>query len=104
MCGVTIVFALLLGLYGWGIVKNRTYIAVVLSVVVFMAGIYLLYYAFDGVRQGVIAIRAKFSISVYERRRNPFVFWFYISLFSAIGLLTCGLGISIIYPGLHLFH
>jgi len=97
VCSVIIAISILFGLYGWGLVKSHFYIAVVMSLTFFIAGIYILYAAFGGLRRGAISLNAKGSISVYERRRNPFGFWFYICLFGLIGLMVFSVGIYILF-------
>ena len=101
-CSVIIIISILIGLYGWGLIKSPIYIAVVASIVFFTAGTYILYSAFSSLRRGVISVNAKVSISVYDRRRNPFGFWFYIFLFGLVGLMTYGVGIyCLLHPPTH---
>jgi hypothetical protein len=101
-CSVIIAISILIGLDGWGVIKSPIYGAVVTFIIFSTVGSYLLYGAFDALRQGVISINAKASISVYDRRRNPFGFWFYILLFMLIGLMAFGMAFYfLLHPHLH---
>ena len=102
ICSVFIAISILFGLYSWGVVKSPIYAAVVMSIILSTLGSFALYSAFNGVRRGVVKINAKGSLSVYDRRRNPFGFWFYIFLFTLIGLMVCGTAFFILlHPHLH---
>ena len=101
-CSVIIVLSILFGLYSWGIIKSPIYAAVVVFIILSTIGAYILYSVFDSLRRGAISINAKASISVYDRRTNPVGFWFYIFLFTLIGLMVCGMAIYILlHPHLH---
>lgn len=49
-------------------------------------------------KRGSIGVNARTKLLVYDRRKNPFVFWFYLVMVFCIGSLGCGL---IIYDVLH---
>jgi hypothetical protein len=97
ICSAIIIFSILVGLYGWGVIESHIYIAVLMFVMFFAVGTFIWYMIFGGLRRGVISINAKASISVYDRRQNPFAFWFYIFLFFIVGLLAYGAGIYILF-------
>jgi hypothetical protein len=102
VCSAIIIFSILVGLYGWGVIKSHIYIAVLMFFMFFAVGTFIWYMIIGGLRRGVISINAKASISVYDRRQNPFAFWFYILLFSIVGLLAYGVGIYILFhPSSH---
>jgi hypothetical protein len=96
-CSVIIAISILIGLYGWGLIKSHIYIAVVMSITLFIAGFYMLYAVFSSLRRGVILFNAKGSISAYERRTSPLGFWFYVCLLGVVGLIVCSVGIYILF-------
>jgi hypothetical protein len=59
------------------------------------AGVGLFLLAWHGMKTGVIHARR----SRYERRANPFAFWFYISFYTLIGAVVFGYGVyCVIHP------
>ena len=62
-----------------------------------LIGGFLLYVAFDALKTGSVRIRAAFDISEYDCRRNPIAFWFYVTLFSFVGLCACVLPVYWLY-------
>ena len=58
-------------------------------VVLLLFGTGLLYLVMQGLRRGSISARR----SRYERGVSPFSYWFYILLFSLLGMLALGCGV-----------
>jgi hypothetical protein len=52
-------------------------------------GGFILWVAYDGLRTGITGARR----SRYERRANPFGFWFYILFYGLVGALVLGYGL-----------
>jgi hypothetical protein len=103
VCVAICVFIFLIGLGAWMNVlgyHHPIYNAVMMFFMLLSIGTFILYIVYRCLRSGVITINPKGSglVSVYDRRRNPFGFWFYILLFSLIGLLSCGTGIYFLLP------
>jgi hypothetical protein len=95
-CSVIIVFAILIGLGSWGVIKSPIYKSVVGFMVFVTVGSYILSAPINGLRRGVISFNAG-RVSVYERRRSPIGFWFYIFLYGVVGLIAFSTGIYILF-------
>jgi len=72
---------------------GRHYPWILMFVMFSTASVAFLYKIFCWLRGGIVTINAKGLISVYERHRNPFGFWFYIFFVTLIGMLICGTAI-----------
>ena len=61
-----------------------------------LAGVFFFYVVVRAFGSGGITIKRSF----YERAANPVEFWFYLFLFSLIGMFGFGTGISILWSAL----
>jgi hypothetical protein len=58
-----------------------------LGIMFIPASIYILSIPFRALKRGIFTAGSSVSISVYDRFKNPFGFWFYIVFYSFIGAL-----------------
>jgi hypothetical protein len=54
-----------------------------------VVGIALLVTVLRSFRRGFIRVNLKYKVAIYERRNNPFAFWFFMAIGVYIGILSC---------------
>src|SRR5256885_581523 len=95
---VRILFGVSLGVaYFAGIAYlPRPYSAILASFIFLLVSAWFFYSVFCALRTGKLGINARIRFVVYERR--SFEFWFYILLFSLMGVLAFGVTLCLLLP------